>query len=199
MKVLVACEYSGVVRDAFIEQGHDAISCDLLPTESPGPHYQGDVFDIINEGWDLMIAHPPCTYLSNSGVMWLHKQPDRWGKMKDGALFFKKLLDADIPKICIENPIMHKYAKEIIGSNFTQSIQPYQFGHMEQKRTCLWLKGLEPLKETNNVKDEMMKLPKNERERIHYLPPSKDRWKIRSTTFTGIAKAMAEQWGRQNE
>lgn len=195
MRVLIACEYSGTVRNAFAENGHDAISCDLLPTDNPGKHYQGDVFDIINDGFDLLIAHPPCTYLSNSGVSWLYKQPDRWKHMIDGAVFFRKLLECNIPKICIENPIMHKYAKSIIGSNFTQSIQPYQFGHKEQKRTCLWLKNLKPLVETNNVKDEMMKLPKRERERLHYLPPSKDRWKIRSTTYKGIAEAMAQQWG----
>lgn len=196
MKVLIACEYSGVVRDAFTALGHYAMSCDLLPSDSPdGLHYQGDVMDIIHLDWDLMIAHPPCTYLANSGVMWLHKQEGRWEKMKQGALFFKKLLECDIPRICIENPIMHKYAKEIIGSNFTHSVQPYQFGHKEQKRTCLWLKGLPELLETNNVKEEMMKLTKKERQRIHYLPPSKDRWKLRSTTFKGIAEAMANQWG----
>lgn len=195
MKVLVACEYSGIVREAFAAKGHDAWSCDLLPTDIPGKHYQGDVKDILKEGWDLMIAHPPCTYLSNSGVMWLHRQEGRWEKMKEGALFFKSLFNTDIKKIAVENPVMHKYAKEIIGSNFTQSVQPYQFGHAEQKRTCLWLKGLPPLQDTNNVKDHMMTLTKQERQRLHYLPPSKDRWKIRSTTYKGIAQAMATQWG----
>ena len=195
MKVLVACEYSGIVREAFAAKGHDAWSCDLLPTDIPGNHYQGDVKDILKEGWDLMIAHPPCTYLSNSGVMWLHRQEGRWEKMKEGALFFKSLFNTDIKKIAVENPVMHKYAKEIIGSNFTQSVQPYQFGHAEQKRTCLWLKGLPPLQDTDNVKDHMMTLTKQERQRLHYLPPSKDRWKIRSTTYKGIAQAMANQWG----
>lgn len=195
MKVLVACEFSGTVRDAFLRKGHDAVSCDILPTESPGPHYHGDVLDIINDGWDLLIAHPPCTYLSNSGVMWLYKQEGRWEKMKDGALFFKKLLEADIPRIAVENPIMHKYAKEIIGSHQSQVIQPYMFGHLEQKATCLWLKGLPTLNPTDDVKEEMMKLPKRQRERLHYLPPSKDRWKIRSKTYQGIAEAMADQWG----
>lgn len=195
MKVLVACEFSGIVREAFKAKGHDAWSCDLLPTEIKGNHFQCDVLEILDLSWDLMIAHPPCTYLANSGVMWLHKQEGRWDKMREGAEFFKKLLNADIPKICIENPIMHKYAKEIIGTNFTQSIQPYQFGHKEQKRTCLWLKGLPKLKETNNVKEEMLKLSDKERQRLHYLPPSKDRWKLRSTTFQGIANAMANQWG----
>lgn len=195
MKVLIACEYSGVVRDAFLKKGHEAVSCDLLDTDVDGPHYKGDVFDIINDGWDLMIAHPPCTFLSNSGVSWLYRQQGRWEKMREGAEFFKKLLEAPINKIAIENPIMHKYAKEIIGKGQDQLVQPYMFGHKEQKATCLWLKNLPLLKETNNVKKEMMSLSLQERQRLHYLPPSKDRWKIRSTTFKGIAEAMAEQWG----
>ncbi len=199
MKVLVACEYSGTVRDAFIAQGHEAMSCDLLPTDSPGPHYQGDVFDIIDDGWDLMIAHPPCTYLSNSGVTWLYKQEERWKNMIDGAVFFRKLYESNIPKIAVENPIMHKYAKQIVGVEQSQVIQPWMFGHMEQKATCLWLKGLPLLVPTNDVKAEMMKLPKNQRERLHYLPPSEDRWKLRSKTFEGIAGAMAEQWGSLND
>lgn len=165
MRVLVACEYSGTVRDAFTKLGHDAWSCDLLDSNSPGNHYKGDVFDIINDGWDLMIAHPPCTYLSNSGVAWLYKNQERWKDLISGAVFFRKILNCNIPKICIENPIMHKYAKEIIEVNQSQVIQPWMFGHMEQKATCLWLKGLPPLTEENNVKDEMMKLPKNQRER----------------------------------
>ena len=196
MKVLVACEYSGTVRDAFLRFGHDAMSCDLLPTDSPGPHYQGDIFDIINDGWDLMIAHPPCTYLTNSGVTWLHKDIKRWPMLFEGAEFFKKLLNANIPKIAIENPIMHKYSKSIIGVHQTQVIQPWMFGHAESKATCLWLKGLEPLQETNNVKAEFLKKDKKEAQRLHYLPPSADRWKIRSTTFQGIADAMATQWSK---
>lgn len=195
MKVLVACEYSGTVRDAFLKKGHDAMSCDLLPTDSLGPHYQGDIFDVIDDGWDLMIAHPPCTYLSNSGVTWLHKQEGRWENMREGAEFFKRLYDANIPKIAVENPVMHKYAKEIIGVQQSQVVQPWMFGHMEQKATCLWLKNLPLLTPTNDVKEEMLKLPDNERQRLHYLPPSKDRWKLRSKTFDGLAAAMAEQWG----
>ena len=195
MKVLVACEYSGVVRDSFLKLGHDAISCDLLPTDSPGPHYQGDVMDIIGDGYDLMIAHPPCTFLSNSGVSWLHKDISRWPKLFDGAEFFKKLLNAPIEKIAIENPIMHKYSKSIIGVMPTQVIQPWMFGHPESKATCLWLKGHQPLIETKNVKEDFLKLPKNQGQRVHFLPPSKDRWKIRSKTFQGIAEAMASQWG----
>lgn len=196
MRVLVACEYSGTVRDAFLARGHDAMSCDILPTDVDGPHYQGDVRDIINDGWDLMIAHPPCTYLTNSGVTWLHKDPSRWAKLDEGAAFFKALLEAPIPRIAVENPIMHKYAKERIGGvKQSQVIQPWMFGHMEQKATCLWLRGLPLLKPTNDVKAEMMALPDNERQRLHYLPPSEDRWKKRSTTFKGIAEAMAAQWG----
>ena len=196
MKVLVACEYSGRVRDAFIAAGHDALSCDLLPTDAEGPHYQGDVFDLDLASFDLMIAHPPCTYLTNSGVTWLHKDPSRWAKLDEGAAFFKALLNAPIPRICIENPIMHKYAKERIGGvRQSQVIQPWMFGHSEQKATCLWLKGLPLLQPTHNVKAEMDALPDNQRQRLHYLPPSPDRWKLRSTTFQGIADAMAAQWG----
>ena len=196
MKVLISCEYSGRVRDAFIAMGHDAMSCDLLQTDAAGPHYQGDVFDLDLTQFDMMIAHPPCTYLTNAGVTWLHRDKERWAMLDDGAAFFKRLLEAPIPRICIENPIMHKYAKERIGGvKQSQVIQPWMFGHMEQKATCLWLKGLPLLQPTNNVKEEMMKLPDNERQRLHYLPPSADRWKLRSTTYQGIANAMAEQWG----
>lgn len=196
MRVLVACEYSGRVRDAFIRRGHDAMSCDILPTDSPGPHYQGDVQNILGDNWDLMVAHPPCTYMTNSGVTWLHKDPTRWAKLDDAAAFFKMLLDAPIEKIAVENPIMHKYAKERIGGvKQTQVVQPWMFGHTEQKATCLWLKNLPPLVPTNDVKAEMLQLPDNERQRLHYLPPSADRWKLRSTTYMGIAEAMADQWG----
>ena len=197
MKVLVACEYSGRVRDAFIALGHDAMSCDLLPSDTEGMHYQGDVFDVIKDDWDLMIAHPPCTFLANSGVQHLHKSTERWVDLFKAAKFFKALLDADIQKIVIENPIMHKYGKQLIGSTQSQVIQPWMFGHTEQKATCLWLKGLPNLKTTNNVKEQMMALPKNKRERLHYLPPSADRWKLRSTTYQGIADALAAQFGGQ--
>lgn len=196
MRVLVACEYSGKVRRAFRKRGHDAWSCDLLPADDGSEyHYQGDVMDIINDGWDLLIGHPPCTYLCNSGVSWLHKQEGRWDRMRDGAEFFKLLWESDIPRIALENPIMHKYAKEIIGTNQTQLVQPWMFGHAESKATCLWLKGLNPLIETNNVKEKWKMLPKKEAQRLHMLPPSKDRWKLRSETYQGIADAMAEQWG----
>lgn len=195
MNVLIACEFSGIVRNAFSERGHDAMSCDLIKSETHGQHYQGDVFDIINDGFDLMIAHPPCTYLANSGVCWLYKKEGRWNDMKKGAQFFKSLLNANIDKICIENPIPHKYAVEIIGHKYSQIVQPYQFGHMESKATCLWLQNLPKLEHTNNVKSEMLKLPKNISQRLHYLPPSQERQKERSRTYKNIAEAMAEQWG----
>jgi hypothetical protein len=196
MKVLVACEYSGTVRDAFIRLGHNAMSCDLLPTDALGPHWQGSVLEVLDKGWDLMIAHPPCTYMTNSGVTWLHKDPARWGLLDEAAKFFSELLNAPISRIAIENLIMHKYAKERIGGiKQTQVIQPWMFGHTEQKATCLWLKGLPALTPTNNVKQEMLKLPARERQRLYYLPPSADRWKIRSQTYQGIADVMAQQWG----
>lgn len=188
LRVLVACEYSGTVRDAFLAAGHDAMSCDLLPTESPGPHYVGDVRDVLDDSWDLLIAHPPCTYLTNSGVRWLHERPERWELMREGAEFFRLLLDAPIPRVAIENPVMHKYAGEIIGRPFSQSIQPWQFGHPETKRTCLWLRRLPPLVPTRVVHGREA--------RVHRMPPGPDRWKERSRFYPGIARAMAEQWGR---
>ena len=185
LRVLIACEFSGIVRDAFIKRGHDAISCDLLPTEKPGPHYQGDVMDVIDDGFDLMIAHPPCTRLSNSGVRWLHER-NLWGEMRVSAEFFRSLLESNIEKIGIENPIPHKYAVEIIGRKYDQIIQPYQFGHGETKATCLWLKNLPLLEPTNEVSGR--------EHRIHRMAPGIDRAKNRSRTFQGIADAMAEQW-----
>tara|TARA_R110002012_G_scaffold192322_1_gene359965 strand:- start:443 stop:1057 length:615 start_codon:yes stop_codon:yes gene_type:complete len=198
MKVLIACEFSGRVRQAFRQCGHDAWSCDLLPSDDNSKHHIiGDVENILKDNWDLLIAHPPCTYLTNSGVVWLHRDPNRWNKLDEAAQFFKKLLNANISKKCIENPIMHKYAIERIGGvKQTQIIQPWMFGHTEQKATCLWLANLPDLKSTDNVKKEMLLLPDNERQRLHYLPPSKDRWKLRSMTYQGIANAMAEQWGK---
>lgn len=196
MKVLVACEYSGKVREAFRKLGHDAWSCDLLPADDNSPyHIQGDVMQILEQGWDLMIAHPPCTYLTNAGVTWLYKDPLRWKDLIDGAVFFRTLLHAPMPKIAVENPIMHKYAKQIIGGSQTQVIQPYHFGHLEQKGTTLWLKGLPPLKPTTNLKAETFALPNKERQRLHWASPGPDRWKLRSETYQGIADAMAAQWG----
>ena len=196
MRVLIACEYSGVVREAMTQTGHDAMSCDVLPTDIPGNHYQGDIRDVLSDVWDMMIAHPPCTYLSNSGVCWLHKDTSRWPKLFDGAAFFKLLMNQKhIPRIAIENPIMHKYAKQLIGcGQQSQVIQPWMFGHPEQKATCLWLKGLPKLVDTDNVKEDMMKLSHSDRNKMHYLPPSKDRAKLRSKTYQGIANAMANQW-----
>ena len=191
MRVLVACEYSGVVRDAFIGGGHDAMSCDLLPTDVPGPHYQGDVFDVIDAQWDLMIAHPPCTDLAVSGAAWF-KDKKLDGRQAASIAFFMRLAKADIPRIAVENPVC------IMSSLYRkpdQIVQPYMFGHMETKATCLWLKGLPKLIPTNDVKEQTMALPEKERMRLHYLPPSEDRWKIRSQTFQGIADAMAAQWG----
>jgi len=182
MKVLIACEFRGAVRDAFIAKGHDAISCDLLPTEKPGPHYQGDVFDIIDYGFDLMIAHPPCTHLSVSGARhFVEKRID--GRQQAAVSFFKKLAKSDIEMIAIENPI------SIISSLWRkpdQIIQPWQFGHGETKSTCLWLKNLPKLTPTNIVSGRDA--------RIHKMLPSPDRWKERSRTFKGIADAIASQW-----
>ena len=197
MKVLVACEYSGAVRDAFRARGHDAVSCDLLPTDVDGPHIQGDALEAIAAFKpDLLIAHPPCTYHTHAGVSWLHKDPARWAMLDEGAAFFKAMLDAPVARIAVENPIMHKYAKERIGHvRQSQTIQPYEFGHMESKATCLWLKGLPRLKPTSDLKAATFALPDNERQRLHYLPPTADRWKLRSATYPGIAAAMADQWG----
>lgn len=186
MRVLVACEFSGIVRDAFKNKGHDAWSCDLIESETPGQHYKGDIKDFIHNGWDLMIAHPPCTRLCNSGVMWLQRR-DLWQEMHEAAFFFQWLMEVHIPKIAIENPIMHKYAVEIIGRRQDQVIQPWMFGHGETKATCLWLKNLPKLTPTNIVEGR--------EQRIHKMPPSKDRAKLRSITYKGIAEAMAEQWG----
>lgn len=200
MKVLVACEYSGTVREAFSKLGHDTWSCDLLPTEIPSEkHYQGDIFDIASENWDLMIAHPPCTYLTNAGVCWLKKDPPRHERMVAGALFFKRLLELPIPRKCIENPIMHHYAAGIIGRRQDQVIQPWMFGHREKKATCLWLEGLPKLVPTSALKAETDALPKNIQQRLHYLPPSEDRWRERSRTYQGIADAFANQWGERHD
>jgi len=196
MKVLIGCEYSGVVRDTFTEKGHYAISCDLLPTDSPGLHHQGDIFDMLADKWDLIIMHPPCTSLTVAGNSTYGEGQPKYQERLDSVEWTKKLWNACIKssdKVCFENPV--GVLQRLGGFHKPQYIQPYQFGHLEQKKTGLFLHGLPDLKETNNVYDEMMKLPKRERERLHYLPPSKDRWKIRSITYSGIAKQMAEQWG----
>ena len=183
MRVLVACEFSGTVRDAFIASGHDAMSCDLLPTEKPGPHYLGDVRDVLYDGWDLMIAHPPCTHLAVSGARhFAAKQAS--GVQAEALLFVRLLMSAPIPRICTENPI------SIISSRIRkpdQIIQPWQFGHGETKATCLWLLGVPQLVPTNIVDGRVPV--------VHRMPPSADRWKNRSRTYQGIADAMAAQWG----
>lgn len=192
MRVLVACEFSGTVRDAFMARGHDAMSCDLLPTDRPGPHYQGDVRDVLAGGWDLMVAHPPCTHLAVSGAPHFHRKRV---EQADALDFVRMLMAANIPRICIENPV------SVISSRIRkpdQIVQPWQFGHTEQKKTCLWLTGLPKLVPTDDRFAEMMKLPKNKRERLHYLSPSPNRWKERSKTYQGIADAMADQWGKLN-
>jgi len=182
MKVLVACEYSGAVRDAFIRGGHDAMSCDLLPTDAPGPHYQGDVRDLLDYPFDLMVAHPPCTHLSVSGAKHFEaKRAD--GRQKSAVAFFMMLAKADIPRIAIENPIC---IMSSIWRKPDQVIQPWQFGHGETKATALWLKCLPTLQPTNIVPGRDA--------RIHHMPPSADRWKMRSATYPGIAQAMADQW-----
>ncbi|HDD44689.1 MAG TPA: hypothetical protein ENG63_07510 [Candidatus Desulfofervidus auxilii] len=188
MKVLIACEFSGIVRQAFRNKGFDAWSCDLLPCEDNSPyHIQCDVREILNDNWILMIAHPPCNYLCNSGVSWLHRRPERWKKLEKAIKFFLELWNAPIPHICIENPVPHKYARQKIGRP-TQYIQPYQFGEFVTKKTGLWLKNLPPLRPTKIIPKKQVI------QKIIMESPSKDRWKNRSRTFKGIAEAMAEQW-----
>lgn len=197
MRMLVACEFSGTVRRAFASRGHDAWSCDLLPAEDrSNKHLIGDVRDYLDDGWDLLIvAHPPCTRLCNSGVRWLSVPPP--GKTADqmraelveGAALFSACWNAPVERVAIENPVMHRHAKALI-TNYqppAQSVQPWQFGHGESKRTCLWLRALPPLRATNIVEGR--------EQRVHRMPPSPDRWRERSRFFAGIADAMADQWG----
>ena len=192
MRVLIACKYSGTVRDAFIAQGHDAMSCDILPTDRPGPHYQGGVLNLLDEDWDLMIAHPPCTHLAVSGAKhFAQKQAD--GRQAAALEFVQLLMAAPIPRICIENPV------SIISTRIRkpdQIIQPWQFGHEATKTTCLWLKGLPPLVPTDIVGKGPRHVTKSGKSlpAWYNLPPSPMRWKIRSATFQGIADAMAAQW-----
>lgn len=187
MRVLIACEYSGTVRDAFTKGGHDAMSCDLLPSETEGQHYQGDVRDVLDYPWDLMVAHPPCTHLSVSGAR--HFEAKRMdGRQQVAVSFFMLLARAPIPRIAIENPVC---VMSSLWRKPDQVIQPWQFGHGETKATCLWLKGLPRLQPTQIVDGREA--------RIHRMPPSAERWKERSRTFVGIAAAMASQWGREAE
>jgi hypothetical protein len=197
VRILIACEFSAIVRDAFLSLGHDAWSCDILPTEGdPQFHIQADVTEVLSDNWDIMIAHPPCTYLANSGVRWLHTEDGRWNKMEESARFFHHLLNAPIPRIAVENPIMHRYGVNIVGEKQDQVIQPWMFGHVESKATGLWLRNLPLLQQTNNVYRQTMCLSSRSRDRVHHASPGPDRWKIRSRTLPGIASAMAEQWGR---
>ena len=195
-KVLIACEYSGTVRDAFLARGHDAMSCDLLPTDRPGPHYQGDVRDVLDQGWDLMIAHPPCTYLSVSGMHWTARGIRDPQLTEDALDFVRLLLDAPVSRIALENPV------SVISSRIRkpdQIIQPWMFGHDASKKTCLWLKNLPRLEPTQltapRVVDGRKRWGNQTDSGQNKLPPSEDRWKIRSETYAGIANAMADQWG----
>jgi hypothetical protein len=218
-RVLVACEYSGRVRDAFIALGHDAMSCDLLPTDVPGPHYQGDVRDVIGDGWNLMVSHPPCTYLCSSGLHWNKRTPGRQALTDESIEFVRLLLDAPIKHIALENPIG---CISTLIRKPEQTIQPWQFGEDASKSTCLWLKNLPLLTHTEIIEPRWVccgiDLPdgvgkygcvncvgdKKPRPRWanqtnsgqNKLPPSEDRWKTRSETYRGIAQAMAEQWSR---
>ena len=185
MKVLIACEFSGIVRDAFAAKGHTAISCDLLPSESPGPHYQGDVRDVLDDGFDMMIAFPPCTHLASSGARWFKYKKQ---EQEDAVDFVRMLMSANIPLIAVENPV------GVLSTRIRkpdQIIQPWMFGHGETKATCLWLKNLPPLLPTNIVPGRAA--------RIHNMPPSAYRGRLRSVTYKGIAKAMADQWGRATD
>lgn len=200
MRVLIACEFSGVVRRAFRALGHDAWSCDIEPAEDGGYHHlQCDALTMVTSmRWDLLIAHPPCTYLANSGVRHLHSVPsvngvvtkvhgaERWTAMCSAAAFFRSLLDCNVPRVCVENPVPHRYARELTG-NYSQIVNPWQYGHGETKRTCLWLRNLPHLTPTNIVSGR--------EPRIHHMAPGINRAKERSRTFQGIAEAMATQWG----
>ena len=194
MKVLIACEYSGIVRDAFAAKGHDAWSCDILPTESPGNHFQGDILEHLDKGWDLMIAHPPCTHLAVSGARWFTEGKKPWSLQEDALDFVRKLLDAPIDKIALENPV------SVISTKIkkpNQIIQPFEYGHDVTKRTCLWLKNLPNLKPTKIVKPDIVLVNGKKMSRMHYESfklPSKERSKVRSKFYTGIANAMADQW-----
>lgn len=189
MKVLIACEYSGRMRDAFLSKGHDVVSCDLLDTEVPGPHIIGDVMPILRQRWDMVIAHPPCTRLCNSGVRWLAER-NLWDEMRQGAEFFLACLNANACYVAVENPVMHRYAREIIGRGPDFTVQPWQFGDNFKKRTCFWTRGgLPPLKPTSSLDGSTAKAE------VHMASPGINRWKERSRTYPGIAQAAADQWG----
>ena len=189
MTWLIACEFSGRVRDAFLAQGIDAVSCDLLPTERPGPHIQGDVIEQLRKPWAGIIAHPPCTRLCNSGVRWLAER-NLWADMEEGAAFFLECLRGNAEYVAVENPVMHKYARAIVGCRPSFTVQPWQFGDPAKKRTCFWTRGdMQPLQPTSTM------TAADAQADCHLAPPGPDRWKIRSTTYPGLARAMASQWG----
>jgi len=195
MKILIACEYSGIVRDAFAKRGHNAWSCDILPTESLGNHLQGDVLEHLDKDWDMMIAHPPCTHLAVSGARWFTEGKKPWSLQEEALSFVRTLLNAPIDKIALENPV------SVISTKIkkpNQIIQPFEYGHDVSKKTCLWLKNLPNLKPTKIVKPDIVLVNGKKMSRMHYesfkLPP-KERGKVRSKFYTGIAEAMAEQWG----
>ena len=191
MRVLIGCESSATVRDAFRAKGHDAWSCDLLPSEGDSRwHIQGDLMEVIRDDWDLGIFHPPCTRLTNSGVRWLEER-NLWAELEEAVLFFLKCLHAPIPRVVVENPIQHGHAASRIMVPPTQIIQPWMFGHGETKATCLWIKGLQMLRPT--------KIVAGRQPRVHFMPPGPDRWKERSRTLPGIAEAMADQWGNYTD
>lgn len=189
--MLVACEFSGVVRRAFREVGCDAWSCDLLPAEDGSPyHFQCDVREVLCEGWDLLVAHPPCTYLANVAVCFLKRDPSRWSRMQEAVDFFLMLYNAPVPRVCVENPVMHRYALEAVGVRPTQIIQPWQFGESYTKRTCLWLRGLSILLPTHAKPPGVYRLVDSV-----FGAPRQEWWKIRSRTSPCVARAMADQWG----
>lgn len=196
-RILVACELSGMVRRAFRNKGHDAYSCDIEPSDDGSLyHIEGDVRDVLADEWALIIAHPPCTYMSNSGVRWLHADKGRWNHLDEAADFFKLFLHHPCKRMCIENPVMHRYAVSRIGRKHDQTIQPYEFGHPESKRTCLWLRGLPLLQATHVLEKPACGHWENQTPSgQNRLGPSNKRAKIRSQTYHGIATAMADQWG----
>lgn len=187
-RILVACEYSGRVRDAFRRRGFDAVSCDLLPSEAEGPHIEGDVTTLLRQPWDLVIAHPPCTYLANSGVRWRVERQE-WRQIALAAAFLIQCLRANSPRVAVENPVMHRYGRDQIGRGPDFTVQPWQFGDPYKKRTCFWTRGLPPLRSTSTL------TAADAEAACHLAPPSPDRWKDRSRTYPGIADAIAEQWG----
>ena len=212
MRVIVACEYSGTVGAAFGRRGHEVVTVDLLPTEGDTRHYrhvQGDALEVVRNQRrylsgpaDLLVAHPPCQFLTNAGTRWLYergtrvKVPERWAAMAEGAAFFRALWEAEVPRVAVENPVMMGHAKALIGAEPTQSVQPWWFGHMEVKATCLWLRGLPSLVPTDDVRDRMLtETTYAQRAKVHHASPGPDRWKLRSLTYAGMAEAMADQWG----